>query len=162
MKKLILLFFLFSIGTIRPVNAQVFSPQLVGHYGTGFIYYSYGYYHGNVSNGIAHGVGTFYFSDGSFYYGGFAHGFWHGEGVIVSPYHGYLTGCWSSGNYTGQCSTSSKYNSQRNVERVVYDVSSKRSDDSRYTSISPEGYTIKRIDSDTQMGRRLLGQYSGN
>lgn len=162
MYKTILLSFLFVMIATLHGDAQIYSPQLAGQYGTRIIYYSYGYYYGNVNNGIAHGFGTFYFSDGSFYHGGFLNGFWHGEGVLVTAYNGYMTGCWSNGTYSGQCPTSNRYNSQRSVERVVYDVSSQRSEDSRYTSISPEGYTIKRIDSETQMGRTLLGRYSGN
>lgn len=113
MKNLILTFIVFLLGFCSTLDAQVYSPQLVGHYGIRIIYYPYGYYQGNVSNGVANGVGTFYFRDGSFYHGGFMNGWWNGQGVIVSPFYGYLSGCWSGGVYIGQCQNYNRYDNQQ-------------------------------------------------
>lgn len=162
MKKLIFISSLLFLGIITQVNAQVYSPQLVGHFGTRIIYYPNGYYQGNVSNGVANGIGTFYFRDGSFFHGSFSNGWWHGKGVIVSPYYGYMAGCWSNGVYVGQCPSYNRYDDYEEVEEIISDIQYERPKDSRYTAVSPEGYKIKRIDSDTQMGRKLLGRYSGN
>ena len=162
MKKIILLSVIFTFALFFKVDAQVYSPQLVGHNGVRIIYYPNGYYQGNVSNGVANGTGTYYFRDGSFFRGNFSNGWWHGEGVIVTPYNGYLAGCWSNGNYIGNCPNKNYYNNNRRVESIISDVQDERPNDNRYTAVSPEGYKIKRIDPETQMGRTLLGNYSGN
>ncbi len=162
MKKIIFVFTILFFGSLIHTSAQVFSPQLAGFYGIGTIYYPNGYYQGNVSNGVANGSGTFYYRDGSFFRGSFSNGWWHGKGVIVSPYYGYVAGCWSNGVYTGQCQSYNRYEEYDEVEDVINEVQYEKPDDSRYTSISPEGYKVKRIDADTQMGRKLLGRYSGN
>jgi len=162
MKNLIFTSLLFLLGLCSSLEAQVYSPQLVGHYGVRIIYYPNGYYQGNVSNGVAHGVGTFYFSDGSFYHGGYSNGWVHGQGVIVSPFSGYLSGCWSGGVYLGQCQNYNRYDNNNEIQSIVNKIQQDRPSDSRYTSVSPEGYKIKRIDAETQMGKTLLGRYSGN
>ncbi len=110
---------------------------------------------------MANGVGTFYFRDGSFYHGNFSNGWWHGKGVIVSPYYGYLSGCWSNGVYSGTCRSYNRYDNYEEVEETISEVQYNRPNDPKYTAISPEGYEIKRIDADTQMGKKLLGRYSG-
>jgi hypothetical protein len=121
MKQIMIIFFIMALCSIfQEAQAQVYSPQLAGHFGNRIIYYPYGYYQGQVSNGIAHGRGTFYFRDGSFYHGNFANGWWDGRGVLVSPYYGYLTGCWRQGQYNGNCNNS--YSNERQIERVIQNV----------------------------------------
>lgn len=161
MKKVIVILILFISCFATKVDAQVYSPQLQGHFGIRIIYYPYGYYQGNVTNGVANGLGTFYFKDGSFFQGNFSNGWWHGEGVIVTPYNGYLTGCWAMGNYIGNCPNNNSYNNDNRIETIISDVQDERPDDNRYTAVSPEGYKITRIEPGTKMGRTLLGNYSG-
>jgi hypothetical protein len=161
MKQIMIIFFIMALCSIfQEAQAQVYSPQLAGHFGNRIIYYPYGYYQGQVSNGIAHGRGTFYFRDGSFYHGNFANGWWDGRGVLVSPYYGYLTGCWRQGQYNGNCNNS--YSNERQIERVIQNVQDEFPDNPSYTSVSPEGYNVKRIDPNTKMGRTLLGRYKSN
>ncbi len=160
-KKLIFVLAIILLYAVHSLNAQVYSPQLVGHFGPRIIYYPYGYYQGNVNNGIAHGLGTFYFSDGSFYRGNFLNGWWHGEGVIVSPYQGYLAGCWSKGQYVGNCSANNQFNNSNRVQEIVSDIQSEKPNNKNYADVSPEGYKIKRIDPNTKMGKSLLGKYTG-
>ncbi len=162
MKKILLLLLIASLGFSFQAKSQVYNPQMQGHYGTRIIYYEYGYYRGNVKNGIADGIGTFYFNNGTFYRGRFLNGWWHGKGVIVSPYYGYLAGCWSKGNYSGDCQSNNKYYRSDKVEDIISEVQDEKPNDSKYLSISPEDYKIKRIDSDTRMGKKLLGKYSVN
>jgi hypothetical protein len=155
---------LFTLFFAQMTYAQVWSPQLAGHYGERTIYYNYGYYYGNVANGVANGLGTFYYSDGSFFYGNFSNGWWHGEGVLMSPAYGYLTGCWQYGTYTGECSYRNLYDDIAELLDYVSDEQDEvptpsNSNNNNYSNVSPEGYKIKRIDPGTQMGKTLLGRY---
>ena len=154
----VLVFALMLLGHFS--SAQVWSPQLAGHYGERIIYYNYGYYQGNVTNGVANGLGTFYYRDGSFFRGNFVNGWWHGEGMLVSPYYGYLTGCWSAGNYVGNCQNT--YCTSNRVRQEIQYVQREKPNNNNYSNVSPEGYNIKRIEPETQMGKVMLGRYSGN
>jgi hypothetical protein len=168
MKRIVLTNVLVIFFMITNITAQIWSSGLAGHYGIRVIYYANGYYQGNVYNGVAHGLGTFYFQDGTFFHGNFNNGYYHGQGVIVSPYYGYLTGCWNQGNYMGECRTTNSNTSFNRpasdwFQELVEDVRSHKPDKADdYTSVSPEGYKIKKIKPETQMGRTLLGRYRGN
>jgi len=162
MKKLLMLLIITLLGFSFQAKSQVFNPQMQGHYGTRILYFEYGYYRGKVKNGIADGIGTFYFNNGTFYRGGFLNGWKHGKGVIVSPYYGYLAGCWSKGNYSGDCLSNNKYYRSDVVKDIISEVQDEKPNDSKYLAISPEDYKIKIIDFDSHMGKKLLGKYSGN
>ncbi len=138
-------------------HAQVFAPNLVGFSGYATIFYPYGHYQGNVYNGVANGLGIFYFRDGTFFRGNFSAGFWNGEGILVSPIYGYLTGYWARGTYTGACQNAY---SETDVEDLVMNVQDNMPAAQDH-AVSPEGYRIKKIDPDTQMGKTVLGRYRG-
>lgn len=192
MKKL-LFFVLLLIITISSnvIRAQVYAPGLSGQYGIRIITYPDCYYLGEVKNGIADGIGTFYYNDGSFYRGGYKNGLREGQGFLISPQYGYIVGCWSRDNYIGECYHSiNPYASIPRIRREVQSVQTDRSITTRsnpyasiprfrreaqtvqtdrsistnnndYTNVSPEGYNIIQIDPQTQMGRQLLGSYQG-
>lgn len=56
-----------------------------------------GEYVGSFSNGLPHGQGTFYFSDGSKYVGHWANGRQNGEGVFTDSDGAYTNGIWEDG-----------------------------------------------------------------
>lgn len=143
-------------------SAQIYSPQLLGYNGFGNVFYPYGYYQGSLVNGVAHGIGTFYFRDGTVFQGNFINGWRNGPGVIVNPRYGYVSGCWSNGQYAGNCGQSSNpYSSNQDVRRVVTEANRQFSEDADFVATSPEGYEIQRIDPSSQLGRQLLGSYVG-
>ena len=155
---IILLFVGLLAGT--SAKAQIYSPQLAGYYGFGTVMYNYGYYQGNLVNGVAHGNGTFYFRDGTIFEGSFSNGWRNGPGVLANPRNGYVSGCWSNGQYLGACG-GNRYDNDRSVRRVVDDAYDDFNEDARFVATSPEGYEIEQGDPNTQMGQQLLGRYSG-
>lgn len=143
-------------------SAQIYSPQLIGYNGFGNVFYNYGYYQGNLVNGVAHGLGTFYFRDGTVFQGNFYNGWRNGPGVIANPIYGYVSGCWTNGQFVGNCvQNPNPYNSNQDVRRVVAEANRQFSDEADFVAVSPEGYEIQRIDPSSQLGRQLLGNYSG-
>ena len=144
-------------------QGQIFSPQLQGYFGIGTVFYPYGYYQGQLSNGVAHGAGTFYFQDGTIFQGYFQGGWRNGPGVIINPFYGYISGCWTNGQFIGNCvQQSNPYQSKPQVRKVVEEAIDDFSDDADFSiASSPEGYEIDRIDPSTELGRQLLGNYSG-
>jgi hypothetical protein len=160
MKKAIFTAIIITLMTIFSSKAQVYSPQLAGFYGVSNIWYPYGFYQGQIYNGVAHGQGTFYFNDGSFYYGSFYNGFWDGAGVLVSRAYGYVSGCFSQGVFLGACqNTYNPYNTNTSVQNVVEKVYEEMPDNEDYTAYDPDGYTITKVDPNTEMGKALLGKY---
>lgn len=157
MKKLLLL--LFAVVLFSNVKAQIFSPNLIGQQGVFVIYYPYGYYQGNVYNGYANGLGTFYWTDGTIFNGYFYNGVRNGQGIIVTRY-GYLSGCWGNGNYMGACQAPPMYN-QNSVPSIVRNVQNNRPTQSstNYPAISPTNYTVTEIDPSTEMGASVLAGY---
>ena len=162
MKKAILISVLFAAFNLTKSNAQVFSRQLAGLNGFYNIFYPYGYYQGQVVNGVANGTGTFYFKDGSFYYGNFYQGWWDGPGVVVSRRYGYVSGCFSRGQYMGICqNVFNPYNNNNAVQNVVTRVQDEKPNNNQYVAYDPDGYTITKVDANTEMGKTLLGSYKG-
>jgi len=160
MKKVIAISILLTAMTVFKSNAQVYSPQLAGMTGFYNIFYPYGYYQGQVYNGVANGTGTFYFNDGSFYYGNFYQGFWDGPGVLVSRMYGYVSGCFSRGMYMGMCqNVVNPYQNNSQVEQLVTKVQEEKPDNQNYQAYDPDGYKITKVDANTQMGKTLLGKY---
>ncbi len=168
MRKIILTFTIFIFLLSFKVNAQrIMSPQLQGYVGIGNIFYRNGVYHGQIYNGVAHGMGTYYFRDGTIYRGNFYDGWRNGPGVIIVPFQGYLNSCWNMGNFVGQqCGTPQQtpsFNSNQSVRRVVRETYNDFPDDEAdFVVNDPDDYEIVQINSNTQLGRTLLGKYSGN
>jgi len=160
MKKVILISVLIVAFTVTKSNAQVYSPQLAGLNGYYNIFYPYGYYQGQVMNGWANGTGTFYFNDGSFYYGNFYQGWWDGPGVVVSRTFGYVSGCFSMGQYVGVCqSVFNPYNDNNSIKNLVTKVQVEKPDDAQAEDLDLNDYIITKVDANTDMGKTLLGNY---
>ncbi len=160
MKKTILVSCLTTLFFFSKSSGQVYSPQLAGYNGVTNIYYPYGYYQGNVYNGVANGTGAFYFSDGSFYYGNFREGWWDGPGVIVSRVNGYISGCFRRGKYMGDCqNVSNPYQNNNQVERLVKKVQEEKPNNQHYKKYDPGKYKVTKVDPTTPMGRSVLGKY---
>ncbi len=158
MKKLFLIFIITITFSLK-AKCQIYSPNLIGYAGIGTIFYPNGFYQGEVYNGFANGRGTFYWYDGSFFSGTFYAGLYNGAGVLVSRFYGYINGCWSNGIFVGNCvNIYNPYISNNAVESEIRRVQQSLPDDSRITSHDPDGYTITRVDANTQMGQTLLGR----
>lgn len=167
MKKIVLLLMLSSCFLIAESNAQrLASPQLVGYVGVGNIFYPNGFYQGQIYNGVAHGMGTYYFRDGTIYRGNFYDGWKNGQGVLIVPNQGYLNSCWSMGRFVGpQCGSPQQtpsFHSSESVREVVRETYNAFPDEAEFVANDPEEYEIIQISSDTQLGRALLGKYTGN
>ena len=109
MKKIVFSIVFLAIISLGSANAQIWSAQLRGQNGFATIIGSLNYsgvplsiYKGNVVNGVANGYGTWYFINGEIFTGHFYNGWPDGAGVYFS-YYGILKGCWSNGNYVGNC-----------------------------------------------------------
>jgi hypothetical protein len=162
MKRLKIIFVVAFIMFTVVAKAQIYSPQLQGYNGFGTVFYPNGYYQGNLSNGFAHGVGTFYFRDGTIFQGNFFNGWRNGPGVIANPVHGFISGCWSNGQFIGNCvQVVNPYVTSQSVRKVVNDAVENFSDDADFVAYSPEGYEIERIDPNSELGGKLLGNYKG-
>lgn len=167
MKKLILLLLLFSCLLTADADAQrLMSPQLQGYVGIGNIFYPNGFYQGYIYNGVAHGMGTYYFRDGTIFRGNFYDGWKNGPGVLIVPAQGYLNSCWSMGSFVGQqCGSPQQtpsFQSSQSVREVVRETYSDFPEEAEFVASEPDEYEIIQISSDTQLGRALLGKYSGN
>jgi hypothetical protein len=139
-------------------KSQIFSPELAGYNGFGYVHYPNGYYQGNLINGVANGTGTYYHFDGSFYHGNFFRGFWDGPGVLVTRQTGYVSGCFSQGFFVGQCIDA--FNPYQNIEQVqsiVSDVNNQIPDNESYDELDLSDYNITQVSSTTQMGGGMLG-----
>lgn len=158
-KIVVLIGFILLSTTYSP--SQVFSYDLAYYNGYGYIMNMAGIYEGYVSDGYAHGLGTFYFYTGAIYHGYFQNGWWNGEGFLLT-YQGYIVGCWNYGNYVGDCQNYTSYYDDDDDEIKIDDsyVESNVNTilSSSNTQRSPEGYKITRIDPDTQLGKTLLGR----
>lgn len=150
---------LIILSIVTKTNAQIYSPNLAGYAGLGTIFYPNGFYQGGVYNGFANGSGTFYWYDGSFFSGNFYGGFYNGPGIMVSRLYGYITGCWNSGIFMGNCvNVYNPYINNNAVENEVTRVQQTLPNDQRITSYDPDGYKITKVDPNTQMGKTLLGR----
>ncbi|MDO7138143.1 hypothetical protein [Algibacter lectus] len=143
------------------------STQLQGFAGINNIIYPNGYYQGQIYNGVAHGQGTYYFRDGTIYRGNFYDGWRNGPGVLIVPYRGYLPSCWNMGSFIGQqCTTGQQslptFNTSSQVKQVVSNTYNEFPQDASFVATDPDNYDIVQIDSNTQLGKTLLGKYSGN
>lgn len=163
MKNRFLTIVLILVLSVLQLKAQVYSPGYAGYVGLGTIFYPYGYYQGGVYNGFANGTGTFYWADGSFFYGSFNAGFQNGAGVLVSRFYGYVSGCWSIGNYVGVCQNIyNPYSNQSTVQDLVVKVQRDKpanTTTNNYRPYDPDGYKVTQIDPYTEMGRAVLGKY---
>jgi len=169
MKKMILIGLLFCLFGLTQANAQrIFSPQLQGFNGIGNVFYPNGFYQGQLSNGVAQGAGTYYFRDGTIFRGWFLDGWRNGPGVVIAPFQGYLPSCWNMGNFIGQQCPSldtgqRNYTSNIEVREVIHDSYNDFPDsEADFVASNPDNYEIVKISSNTQLGRTLLGKYSGN
>lgn len=165
MKKSIIIIMFFVVSQVAA--QRIFSPQLQGYNGFGNVFYPNGFYQGQLSNGVAHGVGTYYFRDGTIFKGWFFNGWRNGPGVIVVPYRGYLPSCWSMGNYIGQNCPSlktgqSNYKSKYEIRNVVKESHDNFPENADFVASNPDNYEIIQISSKTKLGKTLLGKYSGN
>lgn len=141
-------------------QGQIFSPQLQGTAGVFDIYYPYGFYRGNVYNGYANGEGFFYWNDGTVFRGNYMMGIANGQGILIT-YQGYITGCWNSGTYVGQCQapTMYSYNTVMPTLQNVRNNIPQNNPSNSYQPISTNQYTVTQIDPNTEMGRRALGRH---
>lgn len=169
MRKIIIIFLVFLLFMLNQVNAQqIYSLQLQGFDGIGSVYYQNGFYQGYLSNGIAHGVGTYYFRDGTIFQGWFNNGWRNGPGVVIIPYQGYLPSCWNMGSFigeqcpdlqTGQNSYSTNVQVRKVISETYSDFPNSKVD---FVARNPNDYQITQISSSTQLGKTLLGKYSGH
>ena len=168
MKKVLFLCLIALVSISFKANAQrIWSPQLVGFAGVNNIIYPNGYYQGQIYNGVAHGSGTYYFRDGTIYRGNFYDGWRNGPGVLIVPYRGYMTSCWNMGAFIGQQCPSQQpsmqtYNTSTQVREVVNSTYNDFPQDASFVATNPDNYEIEQISSNTQLGKTLLGKYSGN
>lgn len=123
--------------------------------------YTNGYFQGSVVNGLAQGEGVYYYSDGTFIKGNYYNGTLYGNALFVTQY-GYMTGFYQNGLFYTTPTANSPTYTNTSVKETIDDVYSNRPNNISFTNKSPEGYDIKRIDPESQMGRTLLGRYSGN
>ena len=166
MKKKIITCVIMSLGLIcNSAKAQIYSPHLANYNGVGTIFYSYGYYQGQVQYGVAHGGGFFYWFDGSFFKGNFNNGLSNGPGLLVSRQYGYVAGCWSQGMYQGFCYQAQTFQNPSAVRSAVRQVSTavrsqqRKADSDDIVAFNVDDYKISEVDGDTQLGQELLGSY---
>jgi len=158
MKKIIFLVIIVLAFNVK-LPAQIYSPNLLSYVGQGTIFYPNGFYQGGIYGGYANGVGTFYWRDGSFFSGNFQGGYYNGPGLFVSRLYGYVTGCWSRGIFIGPCNgIYNPYNDNTRVQQEINNVQSSLPNDQRVVSHDPDGYTIRKIDANSQVGQKLLGR----
>jgi hypothetical protein len=149
-------------------KAQIMSPYLAGQNGNFKIFYPYGFYTGNVINGFANGLGSFYWNDGSIFHGNFYGGNQSGPGVLISRVYGYVTGCWINGTYAGACQFGvvNPYINPTTVQNVVNNLqanipaSNPNNPNVTYNSYDPDGYRVVQVSPNTQMGQSMLGAYN--
>ena len=159
MKQATIFFLLFISVTVK---SQVYSPQLAGTQGNFNIYYPYGFYFGQTSNGYANGEGYFYWQDGTIFHGYYLNGIANGPGMLISRY-GTVFGCWSYGNYMGQCQTQQMYSvnsivpTLRTVQSNINNTSPQSQ--TQYSPIAINNYNVTDVDPSTKMGRQIVGSH---
>lgn len=159
-------------------NAQLYAPCYANYKGIGYFALSNGYYYGWISGGYPQGEGYYCSVDPQmgqvFYHGYFDRDLCNGKGEVMSN-SGYICGTWSHGDFVSQINVQSTQ-----MQQSYYDVWSNYSVPS-YTWSTPSYSTpsystpsnnyhanndvkiptntkITQIDSDTQLGRQLLGK----
>ncbi|TYP97035.1 MORN repeat protein [Tenacibaculum adriaticum] len=167
--KLLLSCFIFASCFITKTSAQrIISSQLKGYNGINSIIYPNGYYQGHIYNGVADGIGTYYFKDGTIYYGSFYNGWRNGPGIIIIPHRGFISSCWDMGHLTEQQCKKTQANlpsfntTISDVKEVVFDIYNHFPQTASFEATNPDNYEIVQISSNTQLGRELLGEYLNN
>lgn len=184
MKKFLITLFL-MIGLAISANAQLYAPCYAYYQGIGYFTLPNGYYYGWISGGYPQGEGYCYCIDPQlgavFYHGYFDHGLVHGQGELMSM-SGYICGTWNHGEFVSQTnvSPSQMQQSYNNVWNnysnyyaptynypTTYDWTWNTTPSYNYPNYQatnnikiPDNTTITQIDSDTELGRQLLGKIS--
>lgn len=182
MKK-ILLTIIVTFAVIIGAKAQLFAPCYAYYQGIGYFVMPNGYYYGWISCGYPQGEGYCYCIDSQlgpiYYHGNFDRGFVHGQGELLSM-SGYICGTWNHGDFISQTnvnptqmqqSYNNVWSNYANYYAPTYSYPS--SYDWSWNSIPsysypnyqatnnvkiPSNTTITQIDSDTELGRQLLGK----
>ena len=168
-------------------KAQLYAPCYANYQGIGYFTLPNGYYYGYIYAGFPHGEGYYYFVDPQmgavFYHGYFEAGLCNGMGEVVSN-AGYICGTWDHGNFVSQTYVpqqqmqQSYYNvwsnywdnfapQQSYAPNYDWNWNNYSYPNNNYQSNNyqasnnvkiPANTTITQIDSDTQLGRQLLGK----
>lgn len=166
MRKL-LLTFIAALATLFAAEAQIYSPAYAYYHGIGYFVMPNGYYFGYIYGGFPQGEGYCYCIDpllGPIYYhGNFDRGLVHGRGELLSQ-AGYICGTWNHGSFVAQIDVC-PYQMQQsytdvwsNYYNYYYTPSATPSYQAQNDNRIPADTRITQIDSDTELGRQLLGK----
>jgi len=151
-------YFLFALALFYgKTEAQVCNPYYAGYCGyVACMPIGNGYYMGPVMYGCATGNnGYVYYYDinwgYSVYHGGFYAGVPHGQGEMMCS-QGYIAGVWNYGVFVQQYAV--------NTQNIQSSVSSIQKSNPNPKSIDISNVRITEIDSDSELGRQMLGGLS--
>lgn len=152
---------LVSFSFVNKVQAQMVAIPGWYYTGVGTMTFWNGVYYGYIYCGIAQGEGYYYFYDGSVFHGNFNAGLAHGRGEMIC-YQGYVAGVWEQGRFVQQLNVDQRQiQNTYNVAQNNYNNSVQNSyQQQQNNDMAISNYRIEEIDSDTQLGRQLLGKIS--
>lgn len=158
MIKKILFLLVVALSTAFGAKAQMYAPCYAYYQGIGYFNMPNGYYYGWINCGFPNGEGYCYCFDPQlgpiFFHGYFSAGVAHGPGELLSN-AGYICGVWQYGNFVSQ-----QYVAPQQMQQSYTNAWNNYSTNYQASNnvTIPANTTITQIDSDTQLGRQLLGK----
>lgn len=141
---------------------QLYNPNFWCYQGIAYMPLPNGYYYGWVNGGFPQGEGYAYVYQPGMgwvsYHGNFDRGVVHGLGELVCS-AGYICGTWNHGQFVSQTYVQPAQ-MQQTVSNVYNNYSTYVQPQSNYQAnvALPSHTTITQIDSDSELGRELLGK----
>lgn len=141
-------------------QAQIYNGYYAMYCGIGYMPLATGYYYGWIQNGFPQGEGYIYYYDPYIgwmsYHGGFLQGVAHGAGELLCS-AGYIAGVWNYGQFVQQ-NYVSDYQVQQSAQNISQTYRNNVQTQNNIQSQLPRGTRITQIDSDSELGRQILGK----